>query len=171
MPKFPKRSFHLRALAALGALALAAALAGCPKGPKVITKRLPGGPKESKVRVSVQVDGRANDGNPVALDLLLVADKELLEQLQGMSAEQWFEKRAQILLDQPKKGTLAVSQWEWSPGQVVPATEMRVAPEVRAAIIFARYYTPGEHRAVLDPRKDVRLTLGETTLAVTQPKR
>ena len=165
------KQFRLRALAAVAVVAVAALFAGCPKGPKVITKRLPGGPKDSKIEVSVRVAPNANGGNPVALDLLLVSDKELLKELQKLSAADWFEKRAQIILDHPKEGELSVSRWEWVPGQVVELDDVRVAPEVRAAVVYANYFSPGEHRAVLDPRRDVRLTLGESKLEVFQPKR
>ena len=168
---FLGKTFRVRALAAVGVAVIAAALAGCPKGPKVITKRLPGGPKESKIEVSVRVAPNANGGNPVALDLLLVSDKELLKELQKLSAADWFEKRAQIILDHPKEGELSVRRWEWVPGQVVELDDVRVAPEVRAAVVYANYFSPGEHRAVLDPRRDVRLTLGESKLEVFQPKR
>jgi predicted component of type VI protein secretion system len=160
----------MRVLAVIGVAALAVVFAGCPKAPKVVTKRLPGGPKESKIEVSVQVAPHANNGNPVALDLLLVSDKELLKQLQGMSAGEWFEKRAQIILDHPRADTLVVSSWEWVPGQVIQLNEVKVAPEVRAAVIFANYFNPGEHRAVLDPHKDVRIKLGESKLEVSQVK-
>jgi hypothetical protein len=118
------------------------------------------------------VDARANNRNPIPVELLLVADEKLAEKLEGMSAEEWFLKGAQILLDQPKEGTLTVRRWEWVPGQVIPVSEMTVEPEVKSAIIFARYSnSDGEHRAVLNPRRDVNLTLGETTLKVSQPKR
>ncbi|MDT7687893.1 MAG: type secretion system protein [Acidobacteriota bacterium] len=160
----------MRALAAVCVAALAVVFTGCPKAPKVVTKRLPGGPKESKIEVSVQVSPHANGGNPVALDLLLVSDKELLKQLQGMTAGEWFEKRAQIILDHPQVGALVVSSWEWVPGQVIQLNEVKVAPEVRAAVIFANYFNPGEHRAVLDPRKDVRIKLGEDKLEASQVK-
>lgn len=166
-----RKTFRMKAAASLCAAALAAALTGCPKGPKVITKRLPGGPKESSIEVRVQVAPNANGGNPVALDLLLIQDKELLKKLQEMSAADWFEKRQQIILDHPKEGALVVKQWEWVPGQVVKAQVERVAPEVRAAVVFANYFSPGEHRAVLDPRKHINLRLGESKLEVSQVKR
>lgn len=169
MPR--SQPFLTKLLACACAAALAALLTGCPKKPKVITSRLPGGPKESKLKVRVEVDERANGGNPVALDLLLVSDKELLKKLQEMSAEEWFDKRAQIILDNPKEGVLVVSHWEWVPDQVVKLQDVKIAPEVRAAVIFARYFNPGEHRAVLDPRRDVSITLGEKSLAVTQAKK
>lgn len=165
------KTFLLRVVAAAGLAALAALFAGCPKGPKVVTKRLPGGPKESKIEVSVRVAQNANGGNPVALDLLLVSDKDLLKELQKMSAGDWFEKRAQIMLDHPKDGELSVSRWEWVPGQVVRLDQVRVAPEVKGAVIFANYFNPGEHRAVVDPHRDVRITLGESKIEVSQAKR
>lgn len=165
------KQFRWRALAAAAVVAAAAAFAGCPKGPKVITKRLPGGPKESRIEVSVRVAPNANGGNPVALDLLLVSDKELLKELQKMSAADWFEKRAQFILDHPKESDLSVTRWEWVPGQVVRLDDVAVASEVRAAVVYANYFSPGEHRAVLDPRRDVRLTLGESRIEVFQPKR
>jgi len=165
------KQFRLRALAAVAVVAAATLFGGRPKGPKVITKRLPGGPKDSKIEVSVRVAPNANGGNPVALDLLLVSDKELLKELQKMSAADWFEKRAQFILDHPKETELWVGRWEWVPGQVVRLDDVRVAPEVRAAVVYANYFSPGEHRAVLDPRRDVTLTLGESRIEVFQPKR
>jgi type VI secretion system protein len=163
--------FRWRALAAAAVVVAAAVFAGCPKGPKVITKRLPGGPKDSRIEVSVRVAPNANGGNPVALDLLLVSDKELLKELQKMSAADWFEKRAQFILDHPKESELWVGRWEWVPGQVVQLKDVTVASEVKAAVVYANYFSPGEHRAVLDPRRDVKLTLGESKIEVSQPKR
>jgi type VI secretion system protein len=150
--------FQRMAVAALVATALAAAFTGCPK-------------KGGEIEVRVQVSPEANGGNPVAVDLLLVSNKELLKELQKMTAAEWFEKRAQFILDHPKEGELWVGRWEWVPGQVVRLDDVKVAPKVRAAVIFANYFNPGEHRAVLDPRRDVTITLGESRLEVSQPKR
>jgi len=165
------KPLRVRVVVSLCAAALAVALTGCPKVPKVVTKRLPGTAKESKLSVRVNVASNANRGHPVALDILLVADKDLLKELQKMSAVEWFEKRDQIILDHPKEGELVVSRWEWVPGQVISLDQVKVAPEVKAAIIFANYFTPGEHRAVVDPRRDVQIKLGESKLEVSQFKR
>jgi len=146
--------------------------AGCPKGPKVVTKRLPGGPKDGKLDLRVRVSPRANGENPVALDVLLVSDKELLKELQKMSASDWFAKRAQIILDHPKEEQLVVTRLELVPGQVVEPSRIVVRPEVRAGVVFANYFTPGEHRAVLDPRaKDVQINLEEDKLEVVARKK
>ena len=162
-----------RALLSACALVLPLLLSGCPKGPKVVTKRLPGGPKDGKLDLRVRVSPRANGENPVALDVLLVSDKELLKELQKMSASDWFAKREQIILDHPKEGQLVVViRRELVPGQVVEPAQFVVKPEVRAGVVFANYFTPGEHRAVLDPRAgDVQINLEEDKLEVVARKK
>src|ERR1700755_375999 len=146
-----------RALLCACVLLVPLLLAGCPKGPKVVTKRLPGGPKDGKLDLRVHVSPRANGENPVALDIVLVSDKELLKELQKMSASDWFAKREQIILDHPKEEQLVVTRLEVVPGKVVEPTLLVVKSEIKAGVVFANYFNPGEHRAVLDPRaRDVQ---------------
>lgn len=168
----PRRTFQFVALRLACTVALACTLAGCPKAPKVITKRVPGTAKESKLDVKIHVSPTANAGNPVALDLVLVSDKSLLKELQKMTASQWFERRSQIILDHPKVGELVVvGPWEWSPGQVIQPMRLVVQPEVKAGLIFANYFSPGEHRAVVDPRaRDILIKLEEDKLEVVTQK-
>lgn len=165
-----RRPFPLKALVSACALALACVFTGCPKAPKVITKRVPGTAKDSKMDVKVHVSPTANGGNPVAVDLLLVSDKELLKELQKMTAVDWFARREQIILDHPKEGVLTVWRWEWVPGQVVSVEPdlFLVKTDVKAGVIFANYFNPGEHRAVIDPRnvKDILITFGEDKFEV-----
>ncbi len=167
----PSKPLWARALlSACAAAALACAFTGCPKKPKV-----PGVPglsaKARDLQVSVHVSPEANGRNPVALDLLLVSDKELLKELKKMTASQWFERREQIVLDHPKKGELVVVSREWVPGQVVAPEGLKVAAEIKAAVVFANYFNPGEHRAVLDPRRDVLIKLGEEKIEVVAGKK
>jgi type VI secretion system protein len=162
----------LKALLSACVLLTPLLLTGCPKKPKVITSRLPGGPKDSKLDLRVHVSERANGDNPVALDVLLVTDKELLKALEKMSASDWFAKREQIILDHPKEEQLVVTRLEVVPGQVVAPSLLVVKPEVRAGVVFANYFSPGEHRAVLDPRaKNVQINLEETKLEVVARKK
>ena len=162
----------LRALLYACALLIPLLLAGCPKGPKVITKRMPGGPKDGKLDLRVHVSPRANGENPVALDILLVSDKELLKELQKMSASDWFAKREQIILDHPKEEQLIVFRRELVPGQLVEPERLVVKSEIRAGLVFANYFNPGEHRAVLDPKaRDVQINLEEKKLEVIARKK
>jgi hypothetical protein len=166
-----KNAHVLRASLSVCVLLIPLLFAGCPKGPKVVTKRLPGGPKDGKLDLRVHVSPRANGENPVALDVLLVSDKELLKELKKMSAGDWFAKREQIILDHPKEEQLVVLRREFVPGQVVEPALLVVKSEVRAGLVFANYFNPGEHRAVLDPRaRDVQINLEEDKLEVVARK-
>jgi type VI secretion system protein len=172
LPRLRGKTFRSKAAALLVCAAAAAVLTGCPKVPKVVTKTIPVGPKPSNLEVRVQMDEKANGEHPVALDLLLVSDKELLEKLEEMSASEWFKRRAQIMLDNPDGKALVVTGWELVPGQVTEMHVVRVEPEVRAAIVFADYANDGEHRAVVKkPRRGIVLKLGANKFEVTQMKK
>lgn len=157
-------------MSAVAAACLPLLFSGCPKPHKVITKRIPGNSGESKLQVSVHISPTANNGNPVALDLVMVSDKKLLEDLQKMTAEEWFKNKDQIKLDFPKKGQVEVKNWEWVPGQLVQIPEMTVPPEVRGGVVFANYFKPGAHRAVVNPRKDFTIKLGQEKLEIEARK-
>ncbi len=140
----------------------------CPK--VKVTKKITGTSGESKLDVKVNVSPKANNNNPVAVDLVLVRDKKLLQELMKMSASEWFEKRRQVELDNPKETELDAGRWEWVPGQEVKLDKVRVKFEVVGGIVFAHYFNTGAHRAPIDPRKGIRITLGEDNLCVQSLK-
>lgn len=140
----------------------------CPK--VKVPKKIPGTSGESKLDVKVNVSPKANNNNPVAVDLVLVQDKKLLQELMKMSASEWFEKRRQVELDYPKETELDAGRWEWVPGQEVKLDKVRVKFEVIGGIVFANYCNAGTHRAPIDPRKGVRITLAEDSLCVQSLK-
>lgn len=119
------------------------------------------------MRIEIRIAEKANDNNPVAVDFLLVYDKKLLETLLGMSAADWFAKRDQIRRDFPTGR--GFDRWgaEWIPGQRVEAHALPLRTKAKAAVIFANYFAPGEHRARLDPTKDVILYLDEKGIRIT----
>jgi type VI secretion system protein len=116
----------------------------------------------------VNVSPQANKDNPVALDLVLVKDKELLKDLMNLSAKEWFENRNQYQLDYPEEIELSSHRWEWVPGQAVYIDPILLKGNLAGGIIFANYFTPGTHSAVIDPRKSVVVNLGAETITVTQ---
>ena len=152
-------------------LALLALVSSCRHVPKVIRNTVPGASGESKLVARVQISPAANNNNPVAVDLVLVSDSKLLKELKKLSAKEWFEKRNQYQLDYPKEVDLDNWRWEWVPGQVVKLDPMTVKLEINGAIIFANYFTPGPHRAIIDPRKPVLIKLGEEDLTVEMLKK
>jgi type VI secretion system protein len=124
----------------------------------------------SKLMVQVDVSPRANNNNPVALDLILVKDKKLFKELMKISAAEWFEKRSQYRLDYPKETGLSAGSWEWVPGQVVQIDPITFKEKFAGGLVFANYFTPGTHRAVIDPGKPVVIKLGAEEMVVTPAK-
>lgn len=119
-----------------------------------------------KLHVQVYVADNANQNSPVALDLLLVYDKKLATRLLAMSAKEWFSKREQIKKDYPDDEGFAAWSWEWVPGQNVPEQELPLQAKAKLGIIFAQYYSPGEHRARIDPHQSIYIELLEQDFTV-----
>ena len=124
----------------------------------------------SKLMIKVDVSARANNNNPVALDLVLVKDKKLFKELMKISAAEWFEKRNQYRLDYPKEIGLSAGSWEWVPGQVVTIEPIPFKFKVAGGLVFANYFTPGTHRAVIDAKKPFVITLGPEDISVKPEK-
>ncbi|RSZ60509.1 hypothetical protein HF313_19505 [Massilia atriviolacea] len=87
----------------------------------------------------------ANTNSALAVDVVLVKDKAVLDSLAAMSAAKYFAARTELQRTFPEAFTvLAV---EITPGQVIQLDERRFARErVWAALAYANYANPGEHR-------------------------
>jgi type VI secretion system protein len=129
----------------------------------------------------------ANANNPIAVDLVRVADKDLAKEIGKLTAADWFQKKEQYLLDYPKPGELeVVDSREWIPGQsvspitipvpgalpiAIPVKIPVVAPKPPTMFVFANYFTPGPHRANLLPNKVTAIQLGVDDLKVVVEKK
>ncbi|HYJ88763.1 MAG TPA: hypothetical protein VEW46_22045 [Pyrinomonadaceae bacterium] len=164
-------SFRRKLLPLVGGMVFVILLTACPKKvPNIVRKVVPGASGESKLAVRFHVSPTANKKHPVAVDLVFVSDKKLLEELKKMTAREWFESRKQVQLDYPKEINLLAGSWEWSPGQFVEPQCLPVKLEITGGLVFARYFNDGPHRAVINPRKDVLITLGDDSLSVQSAK-
>jgi type VI secretion system protein len=161
-------SFKRKLFLSASAVAVMLLFTACPK--VKIPKKIPGTSGDSKLDVKVHVSPAANNNNPVAVDLVLVSDKKLLQELMKMSAGEWFEKRHQVALDYPKETGLGAGRWEWVPGQQVKVDRVTVKYGVVGGVVFANYFNAGTHRAPIDPRKGVLITLGDDALCVQSLK-
>lgn len=129
-----------------------------------------------KLRVQVNAAQAVNQNSPVALDVVLVYDENLLKELQKLTAKEWFEKRDQMSRDNPKGVAFDVWEWEVVPGHnvppktlYVPVKTMLIYPKakIKAGVVFANYATPGAHRAGLTPEdEDVVIYLLEKEFKV-----
>ncbi|RJF92849.1 hypothetical protein D3871_29575 [Noviherbaspirillum saxi] len=90
----------------------------------------------------------ANANSALAVDLVLVKDKAVLDTLLTMPATKWFTSRHDLRRTFPEAFT--VYQYELVPTQAVRLDEKHFGKErAWAAIVFANYASPGEHRARL----------------------
>jgi type VI secretion system protein len=129
------------------------ALAACASNPNK--------PNMHTKLIALDVMPTANLNHPIALDLVVVYNRALLEELLKITAKEWFEKRQQYKLDNP--GILQSWEWELVPGQVVPF--FKLPPKTSkgvGGIVFANYVTPGTHRARIDAYEGAIVRLKET---------
>ncbi len=122
-----------------------------------------------RVEVKVEIDANANQNSPIAVDLIVVYDDALMEQLMGMTAGEWFDKRSQIRRDYLEGAGFHSWGWEWIPGQTVPAQSLPLKAAAIGGVIFAKYITPGAHRSRINPFHDVTIYLREDDFAVNIP--
>ena len=135
---------RLRAAAALSLTLLAAA---CADKPSAMLDT-----------VSVTVAPTANDTTPIAIDLIAVRDKALVDKLGALTAAEWFAQREQALRDHPT--ALGLTSWELVPGQTMRVERPQAEP-AWAILVFANYASPGPHRLRVPDTRTLTLTAGE----------
>ena len=129
------------------------------------TKAVTGG----QIEVKVEIADNANRNSPIAVDLVVVYDEKLMEQLMGMTAGDWFAKRAQIRRDYLDGAGYDSWGWEWIPGQRVPVQRLPLKAAAIGGVVFAKFITPGAHRSRINPFDDVTIFLREDDFAVNIP--
>ncbi len=120
------------------------------------------------LQMSVEVSSRLNDAAPVAVDVVVVYQRELLDRLVALSAREWMEQRAQLQRDHKKD--LQVWSWEWIPGQEVGRQTLSFSAGAAGGLVFADYDTPGAHRERIDPHQHFHLVLGDSSFAIAPLK-
>lgn len=125
-----------------------------------------GGCRVRTICVRTQISPAANQNHPVAVDILLVRNKDLIKKLLATPASDWFENRAQFGRDYPDAKDLIVIHREWVPGQVVPCSTIPLSPMPRATIVFANYFSKGDHRAHLKNGQSAAIHLTDEDLEI-----
>jgi type VI secretion system protein len=130
----------LAALLAAGVLAACGTLASLAGGPR------PQAPRWQTLALAAA--DNANGNSALAVDVVLVKDKGVLDTLAAMPAARYFATRADLQRTFPE--ALTVLAVEITPGQVIQLEPKRFGAErAWAALAFANYAAPGEHRARL----------------------
>lgn len=107
-----------------------------------------GGPKAVKPdwkKLQVVTAGDANNNSPLAIDVVLITDRALVDGVSALTAAQYFAARDDMRRSQPD--ALVVQSLELAPGQTfdIDPKPFR-AKKGWAALMFANYGTPGAHR-------------------------
>lgn len=99
--------------------------------------------------VTLAAAADANRNSPVAVDLVLVTDRAVLDAILALSSAQWFAIRGDLAKTHPQ--AFARHSWELVPGQRLTVDgEVFGHPRVIGALAFADYPTPGAHRVRID---------------------
>lgn len=112
----------------------------------------------------VIVAPQANEDSPVAVDVVVVYDRKLLDDLLKLPASEWFAAKKQFIADHGRK--IDVQGWEWVPGQKVESISLDYRPGAKEVVVFADYHTEGAHRVVVQPQQPFRLLLEERDLVL-----
>jgi len=125
-----------------------------------------GTPAPVRLMIEVSVTQRANQNSPVPVSLVAVKDPKFLERALALNAKQWFEQREQLHRDDPSGQLFTEWEWEYVPGHPPPPVVIEVDGSALAALIFANYRTPGDHRIRLAPSRKLRIELGNEDVKV-----
>lgn len=121
-----------------------------------------------KFSVQVVVAPGANQDSPIPTDFVAVSEKKLIAEIAKLSAKDWFDRRVQLMRDFPDK--VQVVSWEWVPAQHAGPISIDLPKDALAGFVFANYANAGDHRAVVDLRIPVVLTLGAEEFSLQQLK-
>lgn len=115
-------------------------------------------------RMQFKIAPALNSNTPLALDVVVIYDKQVAKAVEKLSARQWMERKPQFKRDYPLQ--LRLWEWELVPGEVLPEFDLTAKALDRAEgiLLFADYATPGLHRARLDPFEYVLVHLGENDM-------
>lgn len=112
-------------------------------------------------KVDVRIDERSNRETAVALDLVCVYNKALVDSVKALSAQKWFRRKASLRQRHPDG--FETWRWEWAAGQNVAPRIVPMPNFTKAVFLFANYRTSGAHRVRVAAHRDLELFFGETS--------
>jgi type VI secretion system protein len=124
--------------------------------------------RPSPLDLQVGIDEGANRNSPVAMDVVLIKDKNFWKAAQEMSANDWFAHKSDLQRRYNKK--LQVSSWEWVPGQAVAPITVKIPRRMNGAMVYAAYPSPGTHSAPLPAGGKISISLQREDFTIEASK-
>ncbi len=106
----------------------------------------------SRLKMKFDVSRKANDDNPVQVDVVVAFDPDLVDELDRLTAGEWFAQREQRMRNNPGQTAFSAWRWELTPGVEVPSVELSLPGKPAQGLLFADYHSRGKHSARFDPR-------------------
>lgn len=113
-----------------------------------------------RLAVAIEAEPGANQDAPIAVAVLVVYEDAVFRDLMKLSANDWFEQSEQRLRDNPDMKDFDLLQWEVMPGQVVEEVVQQLQGRPAEGLVFADYYSEGDHRIRFNPMKRIVIVLG-----------
>lgn len=106
----------------------------------------------TRLKMKFDVSRKANDDNPVQVDVVVAFDPDLVDELDRLTANEWFAQREQRMRNNPGQTAFNAWRWELTPGVEVPSVELSLPGKPAQGLLFADYHSRGKHSARFDPR-------------------
>jgi type VI secretion system protein len=120
-------------------------------------------------RVSFRASEDMNNSSPVTIHVVVVYNPDLLKSIASMDAYAYFQKSDQLKID--NAGQIDIFSFDLIRGQRLNNQEINPTKSSgEGVIIFARYTSPGPHRAALSDESAVLVELGKDDFRVTPIK-
>lgn len=120
-------------------------------------------PKE----VFISVGKDANQGYPVAVDVVVVGSQDVLSTISRLKAAEWFAGRKDF--QRMHTGVLYVHSWEVVPGSDIRRTGLQKFDGVASGtLVFANYLGEGAFSADVSGYAVIHLYLGADDFSATQ---
>ncbi len=108
--------------------------------------------------VTFESTPNSNHNHVAPIDLVVVYDPQLIATFLALSANDYFEKKKQLLRDNPDK--FEIFSWEPIPGIFVPPQHVVLSHALpQAGILFANFVTPGDHRIRIGKDTGIKIIL------------
>lgn len=119
-------------------------------------------------KIQFKAADNVNDTSPVTVHIVIPYKEDLFKELMKMDSETYFHKLDQLKSDHA--GQIEIFEWDIIRGQRLNATidPSRVSGE--GAIVFARYSSPGPHRAAVGDAQEVIIQLDKLDFKVIPVK-